>query len=206
MVVYFYLKEVFMDKLNINFSLPIEALEEKPVSSENIFDGKVLHVRFDNITLPNGKPATREYCHHNGAVCVIPLTDEREVICVRQYRYPFHEDLLEIPAGKLDSPDENPDDAVRRELREETGATAARFTYLGKYYPSPAILDECIYMYMAEGLTFGDTEFDEDEFIESVKVPLDSLVDMVLDGKIRDGKTQICALRASMMLSRRNKG
>ena len=194
----------YMEKLDINFELPIEALEEQTVSSAPIFDGKVLHVRLDEISLPNGQSATREYCHHNGAVCVIPLTDEDEVICVRQYRYPFHEDLLEIPAGKLDSPSENPNDAVRRELREETGAIASKITYLGKYYPSPAILDECIYMYMAEGLSFGETDFDEDEFIESVRVPLDKLVELTLDGKIRDGKTQICVLRAYMMRQRRN--
>ena len=192
-----------MNDLNIDFSLPIEALKENTVSSTPIFDGKVLHVRFDNITLPNGAPATREYCHHNGAVCVIPITDDGEVICVRQYRYPFHEDLLEIPAGKLDSPEEDPNDAVRRELREETGAVAKNITYLGKYYPSPAILDECIHMYMAEGLCFGETEFDEDEFIESVKIPLKTLVDLTLEGKIRDGKTQICVLRAYMMLQGR---
>ena len=191
-----------MEKLDIKFDLPIEALEEKSVSSTPIFDGKVLHVRLDEITLPNGVSATREYCHHNGAVCVLPLTDEGEVICVRQYRYPFHEDLLEIPAGKLDSPEEDPNDAVRRELREETGAVAKKMIYLGKYYPSPAILDECIYMYLATGLEFGDTEFDDDEFIESVRVPLAKLVDLTLEGKIRDGKTQICALRAQMMIDK----
>jgi ADP-ribose pyrophosphatase len=191
-----------MEKLDIKFDLPIEALEEKSVSSTPIFDGKVLHVRLDEITLPNGVSATREYCHHNGAVCVLPLTDEGEVICVRQYRYPFHEDLLEIPAGKLDSPEEDPNDAVRRELREETGAVAKKMIYLGKYYPSPAILDECIYMYLATGLEFGETEFDEDEFIESVRVPLSKLVDLTLEGKIRDGKTQICALRAQMMIDK----
>lgn len=193
-----------MDNLNIDFSLPTEALEEKTLSSSPIFDGRVLHVRLDKISLPNGKMSTREYCHHNGAVCVIPITDQGEVICVRQYRYPFHEDLLEVPAGKLDSPEEEPNDAVRRELREETGAIAKSLTYLGKYYPSPAILDECIHMYMAEGLSFGETEFDDDEFIETVRIPLDSLVQMVLDGKIRDGKTQVCVLRASMMLACRS--
>jgi ADP-ribose pyrophosphatase len=191
-----------MEKLDIKFDLPIEALEEKSVSSTPIFDGKVLHVRLDEITLPNGVRSTREYCHHNGAVCVLPLTDEGEVICVRQYRYPFHEDLLEIPAGKLDSPEEDPNDAVRRELREETGAVAKKMIYLGKYYPSPAILDECIYMYLATGLEFGETEFDDDEFIESVRVPLSKLVDLTLEGKIRDGKTQICALRAQMMIDK----
>ena len=191
-----------MENLNINFELPLDALEEKAISSTPIFDGKVLHVRLDEITLPNGVTATREYCHHNGAVCVLPLTDDGEVICVRQYRYPFHEDLLEIPAGKLDTPDENPNDAVCRELREETGATAKRMIYLGKYFPSPAILDECIYMYLATGLEFGDTEFDDDEFIESVKIPLSTLVELTLAGKIRDGKTQIAVLRAHMMIDR----
>ena len=191
-----------MENLDIKFNLPIESLEEKQLSSTPIFDGKVLHVRLDEVTLPNGVVSTREYCHHNGAVCVIPLTDEGEVICVRQYRYPFHEDLLEIPAGKLDSPDEDPNDAVRRELREETGAVAKKIIYLGKYYPSPAILDECIYMYLATGLDFGDTEFDDDEFIESVRVPLSKLVELTLEGKIRDGKTQIAALRAQMMIDR----
>ena len=191
-----------MENLNINFELPLDALEEKAISSTPIFDGKVLHVRLDEITLPNGVTATREYCHHNGAVCVLPLTDDGEVICVRQYRYPFHEDLLEIPAGKLDTPDENPNDAVCRELREETGATAKRMIYLGKYLPSPAILDECIYMYLATGLEFGDTEFDDDEFIETVKIPLSTLVELTLAGKIRDGKTQIAVLRAQMMIDR----
>lgn len=192
-----------MKNFELEFSLPIEALEEKKLSSKSIFDGKVLHVRLDDISLPNGKPATREYCHHNGAVCVIPICDNGDVLCVRQFRYAFGEALVEIPAGKLDSPDEDPDDAVRRELREETGAIASKMTYLGLYYGSPAILDERIYMYMAEGLSFGETDFDEDEFIEPLRIPLDSLVEMVLEGKIRDGKTQIAALRAYMTLKQR---
>ena len=186
------------------YSLPIEALEEKMISSKSIFDGKVLHVRIDTISLPNGKEGFREYCHHNGAVCVIPITDEKEVICVRQYRYAMHEALLEIPAGKLDSPDEDHTEAALRELREETGAICSNLTYLGEYYGSPAILDEKIYMYLAEGLSFGDTDFDEDEFIEIVKLPLDELVDMVIDGKIPDGKTQAAILRAAAILARRS--
>ncbi len=185
--------------MEIKFSIPEEALEEKQLSSENIFDGHVLHVRLDKITLPNGKEATREYCHHNGAVCVIPLTDEGEIICVRQYRYAMHEPLLEIPAGKLDTPDENPDDAAIRELREETGAICKKLTKLGMYYPSPAILDEKIHMYLAEGLTFGETDLDEDEFLEMVKVPLEDLAIMVLNGQIKDGKTQAAVLRTLLM-------
>ena len=181
----------------------IERFEEKTVSSQLLFDGKVLHLYLDNITLPDGKPAFREYCRHIGAVCVIPITDEGEVICVRQYRYPFAEVLLEIPAGKLDFKGEVPLDAVKRELREETGATSGKLTYLGKFYTSPAILDECIHMYMAEELSFGDTDFDEDEFIEVVKIPLDEMVQMVMDCKIPDIKTQAAVLKAAHIRANR---
>lgn len=191
-----------MKKIDSYFSIPTSELEEKQTSSTQIFDGKVLHVRLDGITLPNGEPATREYCHHNGAVCVIPVTDEGEIICVRQFRYPFREALIEIPAGKLDTPDEDPTEAALRELREETGAKCERLTYMGLYYPSPAILDEKIYMYLAEGLTFGETDFDEDEFLEIVRIPVDELCQAILKGEIRDGKTQAAVLRAAIMLNK----
>ena len=191
-----------MKKIDSYFSIPTSELEEKQTSSTQIFDGKVLHVRLDGITLPNGEPATREYCHHNGAVCVIPVTDEGEIICVRQFRYPFHEALIEIPAGKLDAPDEDPTEAALRDLREETGAKCERLTYMGLYYPSPAILDEKIYMYLAEGLTFGETDFDEDEFLEIVRIPVDELCQAILKGEIRDGKTQAAVLRAAIMLNK----
>lgn len=173
---------------------------EKQVSSELIFDGKVLHVYRDDIELPNGVSSMREYIRHVGAVCVIPITAEREVVCVRQYRYAVGEVLLEIPAGKLDSKEEDPESAVRRELREETGAVCGKLTYLGKYLGSPALLNECIHMYMAEELTFGETDFDDDEFLEIVRIPLSDLVEDVMAGKIADGKTQIAVLRAARML------
>ena len=172
---------------------------ETTCSSELIYDGKILHVYRDEIRLPDGKPAFREYNRHVGAVCVLPLTDQNEVICVRQYRYPFAEVLLEIPAGKLDSKEEDPNDAVRRELREETGALCGKLTYLGQYYGSPAILDERIHMYLAEDLSFGETEFDEDEFLETVRIPLHELVDMILEGKVPDGKTQAAVLRTALL-------
>ena len=180
-----------------------DELIEKTASSQLIFDGKVLHLYRDDIILPDGKPAFREYCRHIGAVCVIPITDEGEVICVRQFRYPFAEVLLEIPAGKFDFKGEDPELAVRRELREETGATSGKLTYLGKFYTSPAILDECIHMFMAEELSFGDTDFDEDEFIEVVKIPLDTMVEMVLGGEIPDIKTQSAVLKAAAIRARR---
>lgn len=181
----------------------IEKFEEKQKSSQLIFDGKVLHLYRDEIYLPDGREAFREYCRHIGAVCVVPVTDEGEIICVRQYRYPLASVMLEIPAGKLDSKTEDPKEAAIRELREETGATCQKLTYMGKYYSSPAILDECIHMYMAEGLEFGETDFDEDEFIEIVKIPVDELVGMIMRGEVHDGKTQAAVMRAAFEIGSR---
>ena len=191
----------YMNKKENDFNL--EAMEEKTLSSKTLFDGKVIHLHLDDILLPDGKIGFREYCTHNGAVCVIPLDSDGNVICVRQYRYAIGKPLLEIPAGKLDSPEENPDDAVRRELREETGASSEKITFLGLYYGSPALLNEKIYMYLAEDLSFGDSSPDEDEFLEVIRIPLKKMVDMVLNGEIEDGKTQSAVLRAQAILDRR---
>ena len=169
---------------------------EKPISSEMIFDGKIIHVYKDSIELPNKKPGFRELIRHVGGACIIPLTDEGEVICVRQYRYPYARMIIEIPAGKLDSKNEDHRSAALRELREETGCTCKKLTYMGQMYGSPAILDEVIYMYMAEGLEEGELDLDEDEFVEVIKIPLDEMYRMVLDGKILDAKTQIAVMKA----------
>ena len=185
--------------------MDIKNFEEKQVASELIFDGKVLHLYKDDIELPDGRGAFREYVRHIGAVCVVPVTDEGEVICVKQYRYPIADVVLEIPAGKLDYKGEDPESASRRELREETGAVSGRLTYMGKYYSSPAILDECIYMYLAEDLSFGETELDEDEFIEVVRVPIDELAEMICKGEIIDGKTQSGVLKAIHIINGRKK-
>jgi ADP-ribose pyrophosphatase len=189
------------DNIN-NVNMSDEKLIERTVSSELLFDGKVVHLYLDNISLPDGKPATREYCRHIGAVCVIPITDNGEVICVRQYRYPFAEVLLEIPAGKLDSPDEDMLEAAKRELREETGYNAETYTYIGTLYPSPAILSEKIGMYVATGLHKGEQELDEDEFLDVVKVPFDEVVDMIMENKIPDAKTQTAVLKAKILLGK----
>jgi len=175
--------------------------EEKTISSEFIFDGKVVHLYCDKVSLPDGKESVREYVKHIGAVCVVPITDEGEIVCVRQYRYAIGQALLEIPAGKLDSPDEDRQKAALRELREETGATCQKLDFIGKFYSSPAILDECIYMYMARGLDFGETDFDDDEYIEIEKIPVDELVRMICAGEVTDAKTQAAVLKAAILIN-----
>ncbi|MBE6541305.1 MAG: NUDIX hydrolase [Ruminococcaceae bacterium] len=175
-------------------------LIEKTKESELIFDGVVVHLYRDTVTLPNGEEGIREYVKHVGAVCVIPITDDGEVILERQYRYAVGETLIEIPAGKLNSADEDPREAALRELKEETGITPRELIDMGIYYGSPAIMGENIRMYMARGLTFGDDHLDDDEFLEVFSIPLDEAAEMVLRGEIPDGKTQVALLRAKMMM------
>ena len=178
-------------------------LMETCVESELIYDGQVVHLYVDRVKLPDGKQGIREYVKHIGAVAVLPLTDDEEVICVRQYRYAHGVVMLEIPAGKLDSKDEDHVEAALRELREETGARCEKLTYLGLFRSTPAILDEKIDLYLAEGLTFGECDLDEDEFLKTERIPLSRLIDDVMNGKITDGKTQVAILKVNEILRRR---
>ncbi len=175
-------------------------MTERKVSSETVFRGKILHVAVDSVTLPNGEPATREIVLHRGAVAVVPITDNEEIICVRQFRYVHGEVLLEIPAGKLEESDTDIREAALRELEEETGAKCKTLDYMGVFYPTPAICSEKIHLYMARGLTFGETHPDDDEFLEIERIPLRELVHMVMRGEIPDSKTQACVLRAWLTL------
>ncbi len=172
-------------------------LEERQLEREEIFEGKVLHLVRDKIELPDGSTSYREICLHSGAVCVIPILDDGRVIMEGQFRYAHHRVFLEIPAGKLDSPEEIPLEAAKRELREETGAVAEKYTFLGCLDTTPALINEKIWMYMAEGLSFGETEPDVGEFIEVEYIPLPDLLQMVMNGEIRDAKTQIAVLKAA---------
>ncbi len=180
-----------------------EHLIERQLSSELIYDGRVVHLYVDRVALPDGSESLREYVRHIGAVAVLPLCDDGSVICVRQYRYCHGLVMTEIPAGKLDSKTEDHVEAALRELREETGARCKSLTYLGLFRSTPAILDEKIDLYLAEGLTFGETDLDEDEFLEVERIPLSTLVDRVLNGEITDGKTQVAILKANELLRRR---
>ena len=179
-------------------------LIESTISEKKIFDGDILHVRVDQILLPNGLPATREIIRHIGAVCVLPLISDEKVVMERQYRYPVARILREIPAGKLDSADEPPLDAVKRELREETGYEASEWISLGKILPAPAYCDEVLYLYLALGLHAGSQKLDSDEFLDVETVPLSELVEDVMNGKIEDAKTQIAVLKTWNLLKKRN--
>lgn len=181
-------------------------LREERMASRLIFDGRVVHLYVDRVRLPDGKEAEREYMRHIGAVCVLPLDQDGVVHCVRQYRYPHAEVLLEIPAGKLDSKTEDRASAALRELREETGFRCGKLTFLGNIYTSPAILDEVIGLYLAEDLVPGDTHPDEDEFLAPVGIPLEQLVDDVMAGRIPDAKTQLAVMRVAELLRRRKEG
>ena len=172
------------------------SLKETTVSTQTLFEGKVLTLKKDQVRLPDGQLATREYCSHVGAVCIVALCDDGTVLLERQYRYAVGEELIEIPAGKLDFPGEDPLAAAKRELEEETGARADEWIDLGVYYGTPAIMGEKIGMYLARGLQFGASHRDSDEFLEVFRLPLEQAVEMIFQQKIPDGKTQAGLLKA----------
>ena len=181
-------------------SAELKRLGEKTVSTEDIFDGVILHVKRDTVELSNGSETVREVIRHIGAVCVIPVTDDNKVIMERQFRYPLNKVILEIPAGKLDAPDEDRLSAIKRELREETGYTAEEWTVIGDFHPAPAYTDEYITMYLARGLHKGERHLDDDEFLDVYAIPLADLVQDVMEGRISDAKTQVCILKAARIL------
>ena len=175
-------------------------LEEKTISSEQKFDGKIVKLFVDKAELEDGKIVTREVIRHPGGVCVLPLTEKNEVLFVRQFRYPHQTVLLEIPAGKLE-PGEDPATCGRRELREEAGRTCGKYTSLGKLFPTPAYDTEVIHMYLAEDLSAPmQQDLDAGEFLDVLELPLEEVVTMIMDGKIADAKTQLAILKTWALL------
>ncbi len=175
-------------------------LIEKTLRRYVAFEGKIINMRQDTVELENGKTATRDVVEHPGGVCVLPLTDQNEVIMVKQFRYPYGEVIYEIPAGKLDRRGEDPLDCGKRELEEEAGMIADEFTFLGRMYPSPGYCAEIIHIYLARGLHPSKQHLDEDEFLEVYKIPFQTVFEAVMAGEITDGKTQIAVLKTAALL------
>jgi len=163
-------------------------LEEKKLSSENIFEGKLLNVFCDDVLLPNGNKSKREYIKHCGAVGIIAFTKDNKILLEKQFRYPLHDVIYEIPAGKID-PGEDLLECAKRELLEETGYIAKDWKYLSAINPCVGYSDEIIHFYLAENLEYEGIQLDDDEFLEILEIDINSAYNMIRSGEIKDGKT-----------------
>lgn len=164
--------------------------EEKTISKESIYKGKIIEVEKHKVSLPNNETAYREVVKHNGAVAICALTPDQQVILVKQYRKALEQELLEIPAGKLE-PGEDRESAAIRELEEETGYKAKKLTLIGEVYGTPGFSNEKISVYFADNLVEGKVNLDEDEFVEKVLYSLDDVKKAVAARTIEDAKTFI---------------
>jgi ADP-ribose pyrophosphatase len=185
-----------------HFSLPDsdDGLIEKTVESVTVHEGKFLTLKCDTVELPDGKHATREYVEHPGAVMILPMYDDGRVLLERQFRYPIGKVLLEFPAGKLD-PDEDELACAKRELQEETGYTARDWFFLTRVHPVISYSTEFIDLYLARGLTEGESKLDDGEFLETFVATQAQLAEWVKSGKISDVKTIIGAFWVEKILS-----
>ena len=174
---------------------------EKRLRRVSTYQGVVVDLTEDIVSLPNGATSVREVVHHPGGVCVAAVDGDGNVFVVRQWRYPFGRELLELPAGKLEK-GEDPLPAAQRELSEETGLEADKWEDLGCIYVSPGISTEKLYLYLATGLRQGLAHPDPNEFLDVEKMPLSKLADMAMEGTVHDAKTVVGALKALSFLSR----
>ena len=175
-------------------------LTESFIDGELVYDGKLLKVRKDRVRLPNGGEAAREYFRHPGAVVIIPLLDDGTVVLERQYRYPNDRVFIELPAGKLEY-GEDPLLCAQRELKEETGYTARDWQFVCTIHNAIAYCDEHLEIFLARGLTAGERQLDEEEFLDVFSVPVNELMDLVRGGQITDVKTMIGAFWLDKILS-----
>lgn len=169
---------------------------EKTINSQLIFDGRVVKLYKDKIELPTGQESYREVVKHSGGV-VIFAKKEDKVLLVKQFRYPMKEVLYELPAGKLEI-GEDPFEAAKRELEEETGYCANKWTDLGYVYTSPGYSDEKLYLYMAEDLKFTHCHPDEGEILQALEYSYDDVLKMIANGEINDAKTLCAIMRAQI--------
>lgn len=174
------------------------SFNEKTISSEIKYKGKILNLRIDTVESVNGE-STREIVEHSGGAVVLPLLPNKNVVMIRQFRKPIERDVLEIPAGKIEQ-GESPEETAFRELQEETGYMANNMTLLTKMYPSVGYSEELLYIYLATDLEPGETDFDENEDIDTYSYHIDDLYEMVMEGKIQDAKTQVAILMTVELL------
>ena len=167
-------------------------LREERIAGEDIYSGIFLKMKRDTVSLPDGQQAVREYLTHPGAVAIVALLDDGRVLLERQYRYPIAKACIEIPAGKLD-PNENPLLCAQRELAEETGYTAKKWSYIRRIHPVISYSTEFIDIYLAEDLVPGKSKLDDEEFLDVFAAPLEQLIAWVEEGEITDVKTTISA-------------
>lgn len=173
--------------------------EEKTMKTEKIYEGKILNLRIDTVELPDKKYSKREIVEHPGAVAIIALTEENEIVLVKQYRKAIERELLEVPAGKLEIGEEPKETAIR-ELKEETGYTAKKIEYLLEFYTSPGFTNEKVYLFLADELIEGEAQPEKDEYIEVIKLKLDGLIELINKGEIIDSKTIVGAYIAKNYL------
>jgi ADP-ribose pyrophosphatase len=174
-------------------------MKENQISTKKIFQGRLLGLRVDTVELPSGKQSTREIVEHPGAVAVVAVTKDKELVLVRQFRKPVGDVLLEIPAG-VTKKGESGEDCARRELEEETGYHAKKVRKIWEGYATPGYSDEVIQYYLAEDMNLMKQKTEEDEFIEVDVVDIDACVDMLKNGKIKDNKTMIGITIADLVI------
>ncbi len=172
--------------------------QEKTLTSECVYDGKILKVLRDEVEISTGRKSFREVVRHSGGVVILALKDTETVLLVKQFRYPVNKTVLELPAGKLEK-GENPDFACKRELEEETGYRADKWTSLGYIHTTPGFCDEKLYLYKAEELHFVGEHPDEGEVLKAFEIKISDLVSMIKNGEINDAKT-ICAVMRGLYL------
>ena len=175
-------------------------LTERFLSREDVFHGRIVNLHVDTVALPNGETSIREVVDHPGGVAILALDKDNNVLTVTQYRYPFGRAMLELPAGKLDHPGEDPYEAGLRELKEETGAVPGRYESLGTLIPSPGCYGETLHLYLARDLQFEEQHLDPDEFLNVERIPFDEMVRRCLSGEIEDAKTLAAVLKAKLLL------